>query len=267
MASALILLHVATPVQAAISNGQYPTNAVAAEEQRILQYHQAEQAFQEQLKVGKQRYEQKQLSRAKTIAAMSAELQSRQKTVVFEPLERHDYANETSVLPWLCPIGAALAVGFFGFAFRLHQQNEKARRKSVSNGKEGVTFSAEDLLFFCHAPGVNGIGRSTKEGFLVLRGSIGPKAGADFRAPLLKPGTIREQGNTIIFVKDQLFPTASMAADALLGRSVNGWIEWKTREGMTLDTVLRLETQSPHVRVREEKPSLSTYKPASSAAG
>lgn len=38
-----------------------------------------------------------------------------------------------------------------------------------------------------------------------------------------------------------------MAAVALLGRTANGWLEWKTDDGQTLDAVKRqaIEGESP----------------------
>ena len=50
---------------------------------------------------------------------------------------------------------------------------------------------------------------------------------------------MREDGERVIFEKDHLFRSPSMAAVALLGRSANGWKEWKTDEGRTLDEVKR----------------------------
>ncbi|WP_370652554.1 DUF4357 domain-containing protein [Polynucleobacter sp.] len=36
-----------------------------------------------------------------------------------------------------------------------------------------------------------------------------------------------------------LFASPSMAAIAVLGRSANGWLEWKTEQGQTLDGAKR----------------------------
>ena len=43
----------------------------------------------------------------------------------------------------------------------------------------------------------------------------------------------------LIFTRDHLFASPSMAAVALQGRSANGWLEWKTPQGRTLDEVKR----------------------------
>jgi len=45
--------------------------------------------------------------------------------------------------------------------------------------------------------------------------------------------------------KDHLFGSPSMAAIAVLGRKANGWTEWKSADGLTLDRLKRsnLETE------------------------
>ena len=267
VAAVLSILIVAVPSRAAISSGPNLTNSVAAEERRILMFHQAEQSFQEQLKVGKERYNEKQVKRGKEIEAMAAELHQRQQTLALEPVRLpDDSAAASEVGSWLWPIASALAVGFFGMTYRMSRQSEKRRSRGFPFlAAEGPAL--EDLLFYCKGSGVNGVGRCVKGGFLVLCGSLGPKDGAEFRAPIIDAAAIREKGNTVVFVKDYLFPSASVAADALLGRNVNGWIEWKTKDGRTLDSLLHQEAKRLTPRPRDEKRPLSTYKPANSAAG
>ena len=43
----------------------------------------------------------------------------------------------------------------------------------------------------------------------------------------------------IVFTRDHLFASPSMAAMALMGRSASGWLEWKSPQGRTLDEVKR----------------------------
>ena len=50
---------------------------------------------------------------------------------------------------------------------------------------------------------------------------------------------MREVGDTIVFQKDHLFGSPSMALIALLGRTANGWKEWKGKDGATLDELKR----------------------------
>lgn len=50
---------------------------------------------------------------------------------------------------------------------------------------------------------------------------------------------MRAEGDSVVFEKDHLFRSPSMAALALLGRTANGWIEWKAEDGRTLDEIKR----------------------------
>ena len=66
-----------------------------------------------------------------------------------------------------------------------------------------------------------------------------------FRQRLLESGVMRQDGDAVVFVKDHLFGSPSMAAMALLGRTSNGWREWKSKDGATLDELKRtaIETE------------------------
>lgn len=116
---------------------------------------------------------------------------------------------------------------------------------------KSVTASKTDEIFICKASGANGRGLYTEEGFVVLKGSIGRKenvpsiigtAGERLRIRLLESGVMRAEGDTVVFEKDHLFRSPSMAALALMGRTCNGWIDWKTTDGKTLDAVKRQVT-------------------------
>lgn len=108
--------------------------------------------------------------------------------------------------------------------------------------------SKTDDLFYCRASGANGRGMYTQEGFVVLKGSVGRResvpsiigtSGGRIRDKLLESGVMRAEGDTVVFERDHLFRSPSMAALALMGRSSNGWIDWKTKDGKTLDAVKR----------------------------
>jgi hypothetical protein len=109
-----------------------------------------------------------------------------------------------------------------------------------------VAPSKAEQLFLCKGSGANGRGLDTAEGFVVLKGSIGRKEnvpsiidtpGHRLRMRLLESGVTREEGETVIFEKDHLFRSPSMAALSLMGRTANGWLEWKSQNGKTLDAV------------------------------
>ena len=109
--------------------------------------------------------------------------------------------------------------------------------------------SADAEVFYCTAGGINGRGLYTPEGFVVLKGSSGKRenvptfSGSNqrFRRKLLDDGVMHEEGDTVVFAKDHLFGSPSMAAMALLGRTSNGWREWKSKNGATLDQLKRQE--------------------------
>jgi hypothetical protein len=108
--------------------------------------------------------------------------------------------------------------------------------------------SGGDETFYCHANGADGRGMLTDDGFVVLKGSVGRKENVPsirgtsterLRLKLIETGVMREDGDKVVFEKDHLFGSPSMAGMALLGRTANGWITWKTKDGRTLDEVKR----------------------------
>jgi Domain of unknown function (DUF4357) len=103
-------------------------------------------------------------------------------------------------------------------------------------------------LFYCKGSGADGVGEYTTEGFVVLKGSRGRAdsvpsiqgtSNERFRQQLATDGTLALQGGALVFTRDKLFASPSMAAMAVMGRSANGWVEWKTAQGQTLDEVKR----------------------------
>ncbi len=108
--------------------------------------------------------------------------------------------------------------------------------------------SAPDNLFYCKASGADGRGLYTAEGFVVLKGSVGRRKNVPsiigtsderFRLRLVESGIMKEDGDTVVFTKDHLFTSPSTAGLALVGRTVNGWLDWKTKDGKSLDAMKR----------------------------
>ena len=115
-----------------------------------------------------------------------------------------------------------------------------------ANTIDGNTKPAE--LFYCKGPDASGVGEYTSEGFVVLKDStarienvtsIKGTSQERFREQLVTDGVLKLHGKQYVFTRDYLFSSPSMAAIAVLGRSANGWIEWKTEEGQTLDSAKR----------------------------
>ena len=107
---------------------------------------------------------------------------------------------------------------------------------------------AEILNLRSPSNGVEAKGLYTAEGFVVLAGSVGrvdtaPSLGETnerWRQRLLDSGVMQldDQGQ-LVFPKDHLFKSPSGAAIALLGRTANGWKEWKSNQGQTLHQLIR----------------------------
>ena len=107
-------------------------------------------------------------------------------------------------------------------------------------------------LFYCKGSGADGVGEYTTEGFVVHKGSKGRAeivpsiqgtSHERMRSKLITEGVLTEiagsAGSLLVFTRDQLFSSPSTAAMAVMGRSANGWVEWKTASGKTLDEVKR----------------------------
>ncbi len=103
-------------------------------------------------------------------------------------------------------------------------------------------------VYHCRSGGAHGQGLYTTEGFVVLAGSVGRLAhvpsiqgtsDAALRDRLLHEGVMAADGDTVKFTRDHLFRSPSTAAVALLGRTANGWLEWKAEDGRTLHEVKR----------------------------
>lgn len=105
---------------------------------------------------------------------------------------------------------------------------------------------AKQQRYFCKASGGDGQGIYTEEGFVVLKGSSGraemvrsyaSSPGAKVRLRLLEQGVMKQDGDRVVFQKDHLFSSPSTAAQMVLGRTANGWVEWRTAEGAPLDAL------------------------------
>lgn len=69
--------------------------------------------------------------------------------------------------------------------------------------------------------------------------SIVGTADERFRKKLIDGGVMRADGETVVFEKDHLFGSPTMAAVALTGTNTNGWFYWRNKEGETLDALKR----------------------------
>src|SRR5579871_5929604 len=83
--------------------------------------------------------------------------------------------------------------------------------------------------------------------FVVLKGSTAraesvPSAHrymATKRQTLIASGVLAPEANSLRFTEDYLFDSPSGAAMLVLGRTSNGWNDWKTADGKTLNELER----------------------------
>jgi hypothetical protein len=108
--------------------------------------------------------------------------------------------------------------------------------------------SEPDEAYFCRSSDANGRGVYTPEGFVVLKDSYGRREVVPsvrgkplerFRGELTAQGVLVVEGDRVRFTKDCLFNSPSAAAGILMGRSANGWVEWVSGSGKTLDEIVR----------------------------
>jgi len=95
--------------------------------------------------------------------------------------------------------------------------------------------------------GYNAKGIIVDDGFLVFKGSTISNIEADsfkargyhvLRERLISQGTIKD----CVFVKDCLFSSYSAASSVVKGYNTNGWIEWKDKDGKTINDYLNAKS-------------------------
>jgi len=104
------------------------------------------------------------------------------------------------------------------------------------------TASTIEQTFLCNRSGVQARGIYTNEGMVVLKDSSAPfvakrKTEArliEQRDALLTKGVVSKDADRVVFQRDYLFKTPSGASCFLLLGSSNGWVDWKTEQGVTL---------------------------------
>lgn len=120
-------------------------------------------------------------------------------------------------------------------------------------GTLGYRFLEEDVkntedLFICKGKGAFAEGEYSSEGMVIFKGSTAnieesktiAQSSKKVRKQLVQEGILVQQGNYYQFTQNFTFSSPSLAADVVLGRSANGWTEWKSKEGKTLSDRYRL---------------------------
>lgn len=102
--------------------------------------------------------------------------------------------------------------------------------------------------FYCTRAEIHAVGEYTEEGFVVIKGSTGRAVASPnyqsaghlrLREQLLSKEKISIDGEHLRFNEDVLFTSPSGAAAFVIGNAANGWVEWKRKDGKTLDAIKR----------------------------
>ena len=102
-------------------------------------------------------------------------------------------------------------------------------------------------IFYCKGKDALAEGEFTDDGLLIHNGSKctleeSRTAGSwvsGLREKLISDGVLKVINGLLIFQSDYIFSSPSAAAVVVLARRANGWIEWKNKEGKTLDELKR----------------------------
>ncbi|MCR1026396.1 GIY-YIG nuclease family protein [Cellulophaga baltica] len=102
-------------------------------------------------------------------------------------------------------------------------------------------------LFYCEGKDAYAVGELTDDGFLVYKEgkvNLEPTRGMNkwigiLRNRLIEEEILKKDNNVYVFQQDFIFNSPSAAAATILGRSANGWISWKDKNGSTLDEIKR----------------------------
>jgi hypothetical protein len=115
---------------------------------------------------------------------------------------------------------------------------------------EPITKTDAQEKFYCRGPDADAEGELVEDGFVVRKGS---KARLDIvasateivtakRQQLIEGGVLKQEKKQLIFTEDYLFSSPSAGSTVVLGRSSNGWLDWKDKDGRTLHEVKRAGT-------------------------
>jgi hypothetical protein len=102
-------------------------------------------------------------------------------------------------------------------------------------------------LFYCQGKEAAAVGELTDDGFLVYKdgkANIETTKGMNkwigiLRKRLIEENILKKEDNAYVFQQDYIFNSPSAASATILGRSSNGWMSWKDKNGITLDELKR----------------------------
>jgi len=106
----------------------------------------------------------------------------------------------------------------------------------------------ENARLMCKGKGAVAYGYETNQGFVVEQASQAVSTEApsmqehvrgmyELRRELISNGVLAPKGDGFVFSLDYTFTSPSLAAAVVIGRSANGRVEWKDRDGKTLKQI------------------------------
>lgn len=128
-----------------------------------------------------------------------------------------------------------------------HQTEEMFPKE---NQTERSSENREEIFYCCNAKrNIKARGIYREDGFLLLKGSTlrldHPSYMENTSLPawkkkMIEAGMLKEQNGMLVLLDDCFIRgKPSAASDKVLGKSSNGWAEWKNAEGKTLDELYR----------------------------
>lgn len=113
---------------------------------------------------------------------------------------------------------------------------------------ETIKTSSKEQQFYIKGKGCKAKGIYSSSGFTVQKGSViepstTPSLKWKEKRKLQMEQYALKQGEKWVMQSDLIFSSPSTAASFCLGRSSNGWEEWKNKDGQTLDAVYRKQLE------------------------
>ncbi len=125
---------------------------------------------------------------------------------------------------------------------------QKAERSDDTSEVKNAVRIPGAVSFYCKGEFTDATGKITNDGFVVEADSLARLKPLEelaereraLRLSLIAQGVIEERGGyQYRFLKPYHFRSASAASGFVLGRSSNGWVDWKDAQGRTLDEIER----------------------------
>lgn len=107
--------------------------------------------------------------------------------------------------------------------------------------------NGEAQILYCRRKEFFAEGEYIDDGFVVFKGGkikalesdAASKSVVNLRTRLKADGILVQDGECLTFTQNYVFDSPSAAASVVYGIQANGWTEWKTKDGKTLDELKR----------------------------